>query len=370
MPRHLRVLAATALVNVLLAADSAPADIQPWVQDLGGSVRHGPDGEVVGIDLSRSWVSDVDLQRLAGMGSLASLALAQTHVSDSALEIVATLPQLRELDLFFCEHITDAGASHLRGAAGLERLNIRGTKISDSGVKFLTELQRLESLDIGITEIGDPSIELLESLPNLQTLAIGGNRIGEVGVASLRSLKRLRELDLSGAQVTDSGIWAVTITDLNLDDVGVLAGLEALNLAAPSQEYVAAVSSGVPRLRGAIRVTDFGAVQLARLTKLRSLNVSRSALTAEGIRGLQGLNLIEELVLSHISSIDDEAGRALAGLASLKVLDVSFTRFGDAGLLALKHHPNIRRIVAAGTPLGADAVAEYLAAQPGRELIR
>ena len=59
----------------------------------------------------------------------------------------------------------------------------------------------------------------------------------------------------------------MTVTDLNLDEIASLKNLESLNLAAPSNEYVMAISTGVPRLRGAIRVTDFGGEAMAGLTK-------------------------------------------------------------------------------------------------------
>ena len=251
MPTSMRLLAVAALAMAQgLAAQDARV-IAEWVRLHGGTVTSDAAGSILGVDLRRSWINDIDLERLKGLDRLESLALAQTHVTDSALAILATLPSLRELDLFFCEHITDSGASQIRRAPGLERLNVRGTKISDSGVKFLTELEHLRTLDIGISEIGDPSIELLEAMPHLEALAIGGNRIGEAGIASLKALKRLRHLDLSGAQVTDSGIWTVTVTDLNLDEIGALTGLESLDLGAPSPDYVEAISSGgAPAQRG------------------------------------------------------------------------------------------------------------------------
>ena len=336
----------------------------------GGSVTVGEDGGIRTIDLSRSWITDIDLVRINGIETIETLKLAQTHITDSALAVVRTLPSLKELDLFFCEHVTDSGASRLRGAPGLERLNVRGTKISDSGVKFLTELQDLRALDIGITEIGDTSVDLLESMPLLESLAIGGNRIGEPGIASLRTLRRLRHLDLSGAQVTDSGVWAVTVTDLNLDEIGALEGLQSLSLAAPSREYVEAISTGVPRLRGAIRVTDSGALHLARLTGLRRLDLSRSQLTAKGIERLKRLALLEELVLAHAESIDDSAGPAIAMLESLQTLDVSFTQFGDVGLASLSGLPSLRRVVATGAPLSERAIRSFEAAGLGRDVIR
>lgn len=351
-------------------ADTSPIGIQEWAEDQGGSLERDSEGEIRSIDLSRSWINDNDLGRIAGLAKLERLAIAQTHVTDSSLAVVETLPALKELDLFFCEHITDSGASRLRGAPNLEKLNVRGTKISDSGVQFLTELRQLRTLDVGITEISDATIELLEALPHLESLSIGGNQIAEAGVARLRSLKGLRHLDLSGAQVTDSGIWAVKVTDLNLDEIGALSGLESLVLAAPSPEYVDSVSSGVPRLRGAIIVTDFGASHLAKLANLRRLNVARSALTATGVERLQPLTRLDELVLAHAKSIDNSAGPALAKLDALRVLDVSYTGFGDAGLEALVDHPSLQRVIAVGTPLGSAAVARFESSGSERRVVR
>lgn len=362
-------LAAVAAATLALAG-TVPASVQEWVEIQGGSIERSSDGEIRSIDLSRSWINDSDLERIAGLARLEGLSLAQTHITDSSLAVVETLPALRELDLFFCEHITDSGASRLRGAPNLRELNVRGTKIGDSGVQFLTELRQLRTLDVGITEISDATIELLERLPNLESLAIGGNQIAEAGVARLRSLKGLRHLDLSGAQVTDSGIWAVKVTDLNLDEIGALSGLESLVLAAPSPEYVDSVSSGVPRLRGAIIVTDFGASHLAGLVNLRRLNVARSALTAAGIEQLQSLTRLEELVLAHAKAINDSAGPALAKLRALRVLDVSYTEFGDVGLAALRDHPTLQRVTAVGTPLGVDAIAEFERGGTGRRVFR
>lgn len=371
MSRALSCLA-LAVAGVLLAADlrSSELPVDDWVRSQGGSAVVGPAGRIVSIDLSRSWVNDTDLAKIRGLESLEVLRLAQTEVTDAGLSIVESLPSLKELDLFFCEHVTDAGASQLRSAAGLQKLNLRGTKISGSGVKFLTELSRLQWLDLGIAEIDDPSIDLLEALPELRHLAIGGNRISEAGISSLRSLVHLRHLDLSGGQVTDSGIWAVSVSDLNLDEISSISGLESLNLSAPSPEYVAAISTGVPRLRGAIRVTDLGAAQLARLAGLRHLNLTRSAVTASGIEALAGLDRLEELVLAHGKGLGNEAGPALAGLKALKVLDVSYTRFGDEGLDSLNAHPSLQRVVAVGTPVSDAAAARFESGAAGRSVVR
>ena len=369
LPRRALISAAAALL-VARGVSAEPPGLAQWIADLGGSLARDRAGSISSIDLSRSWVSDIDLTRLAGLDRLERLALAQTHLTDGALAIVGGLPHLRELDLFYCEHITDSGAASLRSARLLEKLNVRGTKISDSGVKFLAELDRLRWLDIGITEISDASVELLEAMPRLEYLAIGGNRVTEVGIASLRSLKRLRHLDLSGAQETDSGIWAVSVTDTSVNDIAALQDLESLNLAAPSSEYVEAVSSGVPRLRGSVRVTDLGASKLARLSSLRVLNLSRGLLTAKGIRLLGALSRLEELNLSHAGSIDDTAGPALAEIRGLRTVDVSFTRFGDEALEALRDHPSLQRVVAVGALVSQEAAERFASDRPERSVLR
>ena len=62
-------------------------------------------------------LTDSDLEHVAGIKSLQSLDLSHTQVSDVSLRELAVLPQLRKLVLASCEKLTDAGS-------GLNRLTL------------------------------------------------------------------------------------------------------------------------------------------------------------------------------------------------------------------------------------------------------
>ena len=358
------VLGVVPAAGLLTGTSPSESDIESWVAAAGGSATKNSDGHLTEINLRTSWITDIDLRKLETLEHLERLDLSQTHISDIALESVARLPKLKQLDLFFCEHITEAGAARLAGVKTLERLNVRGTKISDSGVEFISALSSLRALDLGITQVTDPSLEHLERLEKLEELSIGGNRISEVGLAYMQSLPSLRRLDLSGSQVTDSGIWGVAVTDLNIGLIASLSGLEHLNLAAADQQYVANIGDGVPRIRNRILVTDLGLARLKALTNLRSLDLTRSSVSATGLKEIVSLPKLEELILAHSRRVDGEAVRVLAEMESLVALDLSGTSVTDEGIHTLSQSKTLRRLVLTDTNVTADGVEKLRRGNP------
>ena len=165
---------------------------------------------------------------------------------------------------------------------------------------------------------------------------------------------------MSGSQITDSGVWGVTVTDVNLESIALLGGLEELNLAASDAEYIANIGDGVPRLRNMIEITDLGAARLTALKKLRVLNLSRSEITAAGLAELATLPTLEALTLAHASRLGDNAVPALLRLERLTTLDLTGAPLTDAGLAKLAAHPALREIVALDTQI-TEAGAEELA---------
>src|SRR6266851_4781290 len=100
-------------------------------------------------------------------------------------------------------------------------------------------------------------MEYLPSLRSLEELRMGGNKLAGVGLRWLRALPNLRVLDLNGTQRRNSGLWSVSLTDL---DVETLAGFKQL------QELA---------LAGA-KITDAALGVVSRLANLRALDLSRT----------------------------------------------------------------------------------------------
>src|SRR6478609_3922740 len=182
----------------LLLFLAAAANTSDWVAQEGGSITRDASGQVIAVDLTGSWITDADLERLR------------------------SFPRLRSLNLYFAEYITEDGIAHLKGWSSLERLNLHGTKVTSKVFPLLTHLTALKSLDLGSTQIDDEGFEELTALPHLEELAIGGNRLTGSCLPLLRPLAQLRRLDVGGIQRVDSGLWGLALTDYNLTRLAML----------------------------------------------------------------------------------------------------------------------------------------------------
>ena len=201
-----------ALVLPLLMAVNAD-----WITALGGRVETGAAGAVTAVHLSRSFVSDSDLDRIATFPQLEKLDLSHTRITDLGLLRLKNLRNVRELNLFYAELVTDEGLSAVKSWPRIERLNFRGVKVTDNTLALLAGKDSIRTLDIGFAEVTDSGLQHLARLKGLRELSIGGNKMTEVGLEVLRGLPNLTHLDLSGKQRTDSGLWFVGVTDIGLN---------------------------------------------------------------------------------------------------------------------------------------------------------
>ena len=228
---------------------------------------------------------------------------------------------------------------------------------------YVGEMTGLRSLDISYTMLGDVGLEHLPALSELETLKLGGNMITGLNLNFLKLLPKLKSLSLRGVQRRNAGAcWTPRITDLDLDTLSLLAGLEELDLGVGMGlgwgGKPAAPGGGNCRLTGGLQVTDLGVAKLAKLKKLRRLNLSGARLSAEGIQVLQGLPL-ERLSLWACASLDQSAAIALAGIPTLAVLDLSYTKIDDEALQQLAKLPNLKQLYITETLVTVDGVEAF-----------
>lgn len=282
-------LAAALLLAALTAAGN------DWIASLEGKAETAPDGSIRALSFRRGWVSDADLDRIAQLDKLERLDLSETRVTDLGLLKLKELKNVRELNLFYAELVTDEGLATMRNWSKIERINARGTKVTDNTLALLAGKTTITALDIGFAEVTDSGLQHLSTLPNLRSLAVGGNKLTEVGLQVLRTLPQLESLDLSGRQRTDSGLWTLGTTDLGLDPVATVGALRELNLSG-----LGITSRGLSKLKplaklqrldvhGCKRVGNEAAPALAALESLRWVDIRDTAFTAEGVSELRRL---------------------------------------------------------------------------------
>ena len=290
-------------------------------------------GNIVELDLTSSWVTDGDLAKVAQMRHLRKLDLSHTRVTDAGLEQLKSLESVVELNCYYAERLTEDGIAHLRSWKYLERLSLRGTKVTSEVFEHLAHLTSLRSLDLGFTQIEDEGFEQLASLARLEKLSIGGNRLSGSCLLLLKQLPALVDLDVSGIQRVDSGLWGLPLTEENLARIGQLRQLRALNLAGATLADRGVDRPGHPE---AERAELRNLIALAGLINLERLDLSRQPVTAEAISGLSALPRLQELRLGLARKLDDSAVPPLLSLKSLQKLYLAGTKLSIEAAEKLK----------------------------------
>ncbi len=96
------------------------------IKKLGGKVtvdEKSPDKPVIGVDLSRTKLTDAALEHLEGLTNLRSLDLTNSKVTDVGLKHLIGLTNLQSLELWDTQ-VTDAGMEHLEGLTNLSKLSL------------------------------------------------------------------------------------------------------------------------------------------------------------------------------------------------------------------------------------------------------
>jgi Leucine-rich repeat (LRR) protein len=365
------------LFAILACASSGAAQddstrIAASIESAGGSIVRDRDGRITDVSFARTWATDAEVEQVAAIKTLRRLDLSLTYVSDRGVERLKALDRLEELNLSSAEFITDAALAFLRGHRQLKTLSLRGTDITDTSLSYVAELPQLQSLDISFTQISDVGLEHLASLAQLEELNLGGNKISGVGLHVLKLLPKLKKLSFYGIQRRNAGwCWAPVVTDLEMETIALLRGLEELNigfgvaLGTPRPSDLGPADSEAEcRIAGGTRVTDLGLAKLAPLEKLHRLDLSGSSITAGGLKTLTAFRDLRRLSLWNVKGMDDSAAATLESLASLTSLDLSNTAIGDDTLRRLAKLSHLKRLYVGDTNVTAEAMTAFRKQHP------
>lgn len=333
------------------------------IEARGGFVVRERDGRISEASLARTWATDEDLNYVAQIATLKKLDLSFTLVTDKGIKALEQLRQLEDLNLETAEALTDASMNYVKNIPTLRRLNVRGVDITDVGMPAIAQMTGLRSLDLSHTMLEDVGLENLPALTELEELYLGGNMITGINLNFLKLLPKLRKLSLNGVQRRNAGAcWTPRVTDLDLDTISLLSGLEELDLGVGMGlgrgGKPAATGGGNCRLTGGLQISDLGVAKLGKLKKLKQLNISGARLTPAGLKVLVGLPL-ERLSLWNCQALDDAAAAVLAKIPSLTSVDLSLTSIGDKGLQSLGKLPNLKFLYLSETKVTPQAVDAF-----------
>jgi internalin A len=352
------------------AAPATPAEANAVqrIEARGGFVVRDRDGSISEVSLARTWATDEDLNYVAEIKTLKRLDLSLTLVTDKGIKELEKLRQLEDLNLETAEALTDASMNYVKNIPTLRRLNVRGVDITDVGMPAIAQMTGLTSLDLSHTMLEDVGLENLPALTNLEELYLGGDMITGINLNFLKLLPKLKKLSLDGIQRRNAGAcWTPRVTDLDLDTIALLSGLEDLDLGVGLNlgraGKPAAPGGGNCKVTGGIQVTDLGLAKLGKLTKLRRLNLSGARLTPAGLKVLARMPL-ERLSLWNCQALDDAAASVLAEIPTLTNLDLSLTKVSDVGLQTLAKLPNLKALYVSETKITPQAVDAFQKSNP------
>lgn len=253
---------------------------------------------VVAIDLTKTDITDAELNGLANASALTELSLSKTPV-------------------------TDAGMTNLKGLSRLTRLNLSKTRVANQGLSIVGKLSKLRELDLRGARISDAGLASVADLDRLETLHLADTSITDAGLPALSKLTRLVQLSLNGTDVTAQAVrkmklalpkvsvaWDVPALDrelarklvakgavltLRTDDDRLVEGVRRLTDVPENVFYLVAIS-----LKGNKDATDEDLRSLAKLEHLESIELAHTKITSDGLAAIEGIKSLKRIELGAL----------------------------------------------------------------------
>jgi hypothetical protein len=197
---------------------------------------------------------------------------------------------------------------HLGKITTLESLNVISTKANDEWIQPLGKLTNLKTLRFTNNgKLTDAGMETFADLTNLENFSFVGTQITGKAYAKCANWTKVTRVSHRGSQINDEGLKELCEH---------LPNLESISLAHA-------------------QFTDAGAVHLAKLTKLKSIELGSHHATAASLKHLVHLPL-ESIQLGEgfHSAEGFTTIKAIPTLRSLSVTDGSKLTDGDLELIA------------------------------------
>ncbi len=251
-------------------------------------------------------------------------------------------------------------------------------------------LSTLESLNIISTKFNDDWMPSLAKLTNLKALRFTNNgKLTDAGMAQLAGLKNLENFSFVGTQMTGKAyaqfegfakLTRVSHRGSSIDDEGLRQLCDHL----PNLESISLAHA---------KFTDAGAPHLAKLTKLKGLELGTSKATPQALKAITKLPLeslqlgegfesvaciaivkdiasLRRLTLTNAQAITDADLQVIAGLTQLDHLEIGKMPLPDERIPALKPFAFLKsmRLVPVKAPFSPEQQAKIQAALPKTKL--
>ncbi len=255
---------------------------------------------------------------------------------------------------------------HLGHVTTLETLKVIATKLGDEGLAQIGKLKNLKTLSlVNNGKLSDTGLGQLAGLTQLESFACMGTGIKGHTYAKFEGWTKLTRLNHRGSALDDEGLRQICERFPNLESLGLAHA----------------------------HFTDAGAVQLAKLTKLKNLEIGSHDATPASLASLIKLPLesiqlgegfqsaaafttvksiptLRTLSITNGKDLTDADLKLIAGITQLTSLSMDKLPLPDERLPYLTTFANLKSITLALRPQGypSETQAKVKALLPGVEL--
>lgn len=264
-----------------------------------------------------------NLSALAGLQKLSFVEISGYPVQDDDTDYLATLPDLKELQITENKTFSGRKLSLLRKAGKLERLNLRSAgKLSAEGIAQISQLSELTGLNLAGCNLADKDLPPLRQLKKLDNINLASTPV------TLAGWKELKGLPLKSCGFSNPpghfAEWCNEIASLfptishhyawhgqgfpagEIAALKAFGGLEELIISCVNLDNATlAELLEFPRLNKLVlnnggseemakKVTDEGIARLAKLRSLKTLRLEKMGeVTGEGVIALRQIENLE-----------------------------------------------------------------------------
>ena len=255
---------------------------------------------------------------------------------------------------------------HLGHITALESLNIIATKANDEWIAPLGRLTNLKTLRFTNNgKLTDAGMEHLAGLKNLETFSFVGTAITGRAYAKCKDWARVLKVSHRGSSIDDEGLQQLCEHLPNLESIS-LAHAKFTDAGAP---HLAKLNKLKGLELGTSKATPQALTHIAKLP-LESLQLGEGFDSIECIPLIKGISTLRRLTLTNATKLTDADLKTVAGLTQLEHLELGKLPLPDERLASLKDFAFLKsmRLVPLKEPFTPETQAKVKALLPKMEL--
>jgi hypothetical protein len=288
--------------------------------------------------------SDRILERVCMLPRLHRLWISTDRdhaISDAGVAHVAQIPNLELILINDAHRISQRGLAGLLNSTTLKSLTLWGARLTHEDMEKIASLKELRELEINGSAVGDDAIVQLARNNSIESLFFEETLVTDDALAQLGKMPNLKYLDVTQSAVTDAGVAALRQARPDLD---ILYESEAGDLAGPKTKIADVASGKTTRLVVAgLKIRDWHLSELGTLTTIDSLALNAHHLTDVTMARVQSLQKLKELDLTG-SRITPHGLENLTKLTNLRRLILDAPQFDEQSIEILKKLPMLRSV--------------------------